>query len=56
MQIASLNTEIAKQKANLTATSAAAESFETMQETLRLTEQKFDDNVKELLAVKASLE
>ena len=56
IQIASLNTELAKHKINLSSTSTVAENVETMQETVKLTEQRFEEKVKELVTVQAELE
>ena len=55
-QIAELNTELAKQKTNLSETSAQADSAGDMKETLRVMEQKFDDKIKELLTVQSKLD
>ena len=49
IQIATLNTEAAKQSTNLSQTSSAAENVETMLETVRVTEQRLEEKVKEVL-------
>jgi len=40
----------------LTSTSSAADQFEDMKETVKMTEQKFEEKVKELTKVQCELE
>ena len=56
LEIAKLNTDLSKQKIQMSSASNTVESIEDMKETVKLTEQKFEEKVKHILRLQTDIE
>ena len=56
LEIAKLNTDLSKQKIQMSSASNTVESIEDMKETVRVTEQRFEEKVKHILRLQTDIE
>ena len=56
LEIAKLNTDLSKQKIQMSSASNTVESIEDMKETVKVTEERFEEKVKHILRLQTDIE